>query len=126
MNKNMPRLRRDAARLYRKGWSARKVGRYLGYHHTAVMKWVRKTEKVGDIYILTQSPIPKSVPGKIPEELERKILDLRKKTKRCTEAIHLELQREGVRVAKSTIHRVLNRNHVLRKRSPWKRFFIHT
>src|SRR3990167_10923966 len=104
-NKNLPRLRRNAARLYFKGWSARKIGRYLGYHHTAIMKWVRKARKVGDVPILTQPPIPKSIPGRIPEELEKKILELRKKTKRCTEAIHLELQREGVRVAKSKIGR---------------------
>src|SRR3990167_4042968 len=124
-NKNLPRLRRNAARLYFKGWSARKIGRHLGYHHTAIMKWVKKARKVGDVPILTQSPIPKSIPGKIPEELEQKILDLRRKTRRCTEAIHLELQRAGIKVAKSTVHRVLERNHVLRKRSPWKRFHPH-
>ena len=121
----MPRIRRDATRLYFKGWSARKVARYLGYHHTAIMKWVQKARKVGDVPILTQSPIPKNVPGKIPEELEEKILELRRKTRRCTEAIHLELERSGIKVAKSTIHRVLERNHCLRKRSPWKRHHPH-
>ena len=121
----MPRIRRDAARLYFKGWSARRVGRYFGYHHTAIMKWVRRAQKVGDVPIFTQDPIPKSIPGKIPEELENKILDLRKKTKRCTEAIHLELERVGVKVSKSTVHRVLERNHVLRKRSPYKRYHPH-
>ena len=121
----MPRIRRDAARLFRKGWSARKVGRYLGYHHTVVIKWVRKAEKVGDVPILTQASIPRSFPGKIPEELENKIVALRRKTGRCSAALHLELQREGIKIAKTTIHRVLNRNHVLRKRSPYKRFHPH-
>lgn len=32
-NKNMPRVRREAVRLVYRGWSARKVGRYLGFHH---------------------------------------------------------------------------------------------
>ncbi|MEK7194363.1 MAG: hypothetical protein AAB660_01575 [Patescibacteria group bacterium] len=111
MNKNMPRIRRDVARLYFEGWSARKIARYTGCHHTAIMKWVRKAKKVGDVPILTQSPVPKSVPGKIPRELEEKILDIRRKNKRCIEAIHLELERQGTKVAKSTIHRVLERNH---------------
>lgn len=44
----MPRIRREAARLVKRGWSARKVGRYLGYHHTAVMEWVRKARILGD------------------------------------------------------------------------------
>jgi putative transposase len=125
MNKNMPRIRRGAARLYFKGWSARKIGRHLGYHHTAIMKWVRKARKVGDVPILTQSSIPKSFPGKIREDLEEKIVAMRRRAGRCSAALHLELEREGIKIAKTTIHRVLNRNHVLRKRSPWKRFHPH-
>ncbi len=121
----MPRIRRDAARLYFKGWSARKIARHLGYHHTAIMKWVRKAQRLGDVPIPTQVSVPKSFPGKIPQELEEKIVSLRRKTGRCTEAIYLELKREGIKVAESTIHRVLDRNHVLRKRSPWKRFHPH-
>lgn len=125
-NKNMPRIRRDATRLYFKGWSARKISRHLGYHHTAIIKWVRKARKVGDVPILTQASVPKNCPGKIAKELEDKIISLRRKNGRCSAALHLELQREGVKIAKTTIHRVLNRNHVLRKRSPWKRFHPHT
>lgn len=125
LNKHIPRIRRDAARLYRRGWSARKIGRHLGYHHTAIMKWVRKAEKVGDVPILTQASIPKSVPGKIDAELEKKIVVLRKQTGRCSAALYLELERQGIKVGKTTIHRVLNRNYALRKRSLWKRFHPH-
>lgn len=121
----MPRLRRDAARLFHKGWSARKIGRYLGYHHTAVMKWVRKSFKVGDVPILTKSSEPKRKPGKIPIEIEKKIVRLRMETGRCTEALKLMLEREGLKLPRSTIHRVLERNFCLKKRSPWKRYHPH-
>lgn len=121
----MPRVRRDAARLFHKGWSARKIGRYLGYHHTAVMKWVKRSVKVGDIPILTRSSEPKRKPGKISESLEKKIVELRMKTKRCTEALKLELDRQGLVVPRSTIHRVLERNYCLKKRSPYKRYHPH-
>lgn len=121
----MPRIRRDATRLVRKGWSARKVGRYFGFHHTAVMRWVREAQKVGDVPILTRSSEPKTKPGKIPRELEEKIVSVRRKTGRCTEAIHLLLKQDGLVVPLSTIHRVLNRNYCLKKRSPYKRFHPH-
>ena len=124
-NKNMPRIRRDAARLFRAGWSARKVGRHLGFHHTAIMEWVRKAEAVGDVPILTQSSEPRSKPGKIDAKLEEKIVSIRRKNGRCTEAIYLELKREEQEIGKSTVHRVLERNHLLKKRSPWKRFHPH-
>lgn len=124
-NKNMPRIRRDATRLIRKGWSARKVGRYLGFHHTAIMKWVKRSIKIGDCPIPTRSSEPKRKPGKIPESLEKKIIELRMKTRRCTEALHLELSRQGIIVPRSTIHRVLDRNYCLKKRSPYKRYHPH-
>jgi len=121
----MPRIRRDAARLFHKGWSARKIGRHLGYHHTAVMKWVKRSRIVGDVPILTGSSEPKRKPGKISEEIEKRIVDLRMKTGRCTEALKLELDRQGVVVPRNTIHRVLERNYCLKKRSPYKRYHPH-
>lgn len=121
----MPRIRRDAARLYRKGWSARKIGRHLGYHHTAVMKWVAKSLRFGDVPILTRSSEPKTKPRKISEFYEKKILDLRMQTGRCTEALKLELDRQGIVIPRNTIHRVLERNYCLKKRSPYKRYHPH-
>lgn len=121
----MPKIRRDAARLFHRGWSARKIGRYLGYHHTAVMTWVKKSRIVGDHPIATNSSEPKRKPGKISEFLEKKIVEFRRKTGRCTEALKLILDREGVNIPRNTIHRVLERNYCLKKRSPYKRFHPH-
>ena len=121
----MPKIRRDAARLYHRGWSARRIGRHFGYHHTAVMKWVEKSRIVGDVPILTQSSEPKTKPGKISELLERRIVALRAKTGRCTEVLKLILDREGINIPRNTIHRVLERNYCLKKRSPYKRFHPH-
>lgn len=121
----MPRLRRDATRLYFKGWSARKVGRYLGYHHTAVMKWVRRAEKSGDVPILTRSSRPHSTPRRIELHLEQSIFQMRLKTGRCAEAIHLELIRTGIKISRNTVHRTLDRYCLLKKRSPYKRYHPH-
>lgn len=121
----MPRIRRNATRLYFKGWSARKVGRYLGYHHTAIMKWVKRAEKSGDVPILTRSSRPHSMPRRIELDLEKRIFQMRLKNGRCAEAIHLELIRDGIRVSRNTVHRTLERYNLLKKRSPYKRFHPH-
>lgn len=118
----MPRVRRDAARLFRKGWSARKVGRYLGYHHTAVMKWVRKAEAVGDVPISTQSSRPKRFRKPVAPGIEERVKKMRRESKRCTEAIYAELKREGVKISVSTVHRILNRAHLLKKKSVYWRY----
>jgi putative transposase len=125
-NPQMPKIRREAAYLVlNKGWSARKVGRYLGYHHTAVMKWVRRAQKIGYRPISTRSSRPRTHPRSIPESIERRIVELRLNTGRCTEAIHLMLTREGIEVSRNTVHRVIERHGLLKKRSPYKRYHLH-
>lgn len=121
-NKELPRVRREAVRLVKRGWSARKVGRHLGYHHTAVMKWVKRAGHYGDHPLPTRSSRPHTSPKQIDESIKKRIIDLRIETKRCTEVIHLMLQQEGIKVCKNTVHRVLDRGGFLKKRSPWKRY----
>lgn len=118
----MPKVRRDAARLWRSGWSARKVGRYLGYHHTAVMKWVKKSLIFGDAFIPTRSSEPKTFRKPTEKNLEERVIKMRMETKRCSLAIYRELKREGMCIGKNTVHRILDRAHLLKKKSPWKRY----
>lgn len=120
----MPAIRRNAARLYFKGWSARKVGRYFGFHHTAVMKWVREARKLGDVPIQTRSSNP-SHPNELPRETVKKIVETRKSHNRYAEAVFQELKNSGVNVSLSSVKRTLDRHYLTKKKSPWKRFHPH-
>jgi transposase InsO family protein len=124
-NKNMPRIRRQAADLVRRGWSARKVGRYLGFHHTAVSEWVRKAKKVGYVPIQTQSSRPHSHPKQLSDEVVDKIVKKRLEYNRYAEAVHKELQNDGIVVSLSSVKRTLDRCKLLKKKSPWKRYHPH-
>lgn len=121
-NPQMPRIRREAARLFRKGWSARKIGRHFGYHHTAVMKWVEKAKLYGDVAIPTQSSKPKHHPHQLSDELVWKIFHTRLKVKRSSEVVHRILEDQGVKTSLSSVKRTLDRMGLLRKRSPYKRY----
>ena len=121
----MPRIRRQAADLVHKGWSAKKVGRYLGYHHTAVMKWVKKAKVLGHHPIPTQSSKPKSHPKQLSEDIVNKIVSKRLEHDRYAEAVHKELQNDSVNVSLSSVKRTLERKHLIKKRSPWKRYNPH-
>lgn len=124
-NPSMPRIRQEAARLFKKGWSARKIGRHLGYHHTAVMKWVEKAKVWGDVPLITKSSKPKHHPKQLTDELVWKIFHTRLKSKRSSEVIHRILKDEGVVVSLSSVKRTLDRTGLLKKRSPWKRYHPH-
>jgi putative transposase len=121
-NKRMPKLRRDAAILFHKGWSARRVGRHFGYHHTAVMKWVRLSRKLGQHPIPTASSRPKTMRRPTDPEIGKRVCRMRFETKRCTEAIYEQLKREGVKISVSTVHRILDRARLLKKKSPYWRY----
>ncbi len=124
-NIHMPRIRRNAARLFHKGWSARKIGRYLGYHHTAVMKWVKRSRIVGDVPILTKSSKPKSHPKELSKDVVEKIIEKRKAHNRYAEVLYHELRNEGIQVSLSSVKRTLDRKYLTKKKSPWKRFHPH-
>ena len=124
-NKNLPKIRQEAARLVRDGWSARKVGRYLGFHHTAIMSWVRKAEKIGFHPIPTKSSRPNFHPRQLDGKVVEEIIKARLKHKRYAEALYHELKNRGIRVSLSSVKRTLDRNHLLKKKSPWKRFHPH-
>jgi len=89
------------------------------------MKWAAKAKLVGDVPIQTKSAEPHRKWRKTSPELERRIVGMRRMNGRCTEAIHILLKRQGVMVPKNTIHRVLDRNKYLKKKSPWKRYHPH-
>jgi len=112
----------QAVRLIQQGWSARKVGRYLGFHHTAVMKWVRKASLMPrqKHTIPTQSSRPKSHPLALDQNIVQAIIDERAKHHRCAEVVHATLKQKGTEVSLSSVKRTLERHNLLNKRSPWK------
>ena len=121
----MPKIRREAARLVRKGWSARKVGRHFGFNHATIMDWVRLAEEIGDHPIPTKSSRPKSHLRTLPKAVTDAIVSKRLKRHRYAEAIHQELKNDGVVVSVSSVKRTLDRKYLLKKKSLWKRYHPH-
>ncbi len=123
-NPKLPAVRREAVRLVRKGWSMRKVARHLGYHHTAVMKWVKKAPGDGRRVIPTQSSRPKTSPRAIPREVVGQIIFERKRLRRCAQVVHASLR--DTNVSLSTVKRTLKRYGLTKERSKWARYRMNT
>jgi transposase InsO family protein len=117
----MPRLRARAVAMVYKGWSIRKVARHLNYHHTAVMRWIRKARGTSPFKIPTVSSRPHHHPRSLPKSTVEAIITQRVARRRCAEVVHQELLRKGISVSVSSVKRTLKRSGLLRERSPWKR-----
>jgi transposase InsO family protein len=124
-NPHMPKVRREAADMVRRGFTPTEVGRRFGVSSSTISKWVKKAKRYGHVAIPTLSSRPKHHPKELSEELIWKIFHQRIKTKRCAEVIHQELKNDGVRVSLSSVKRTLDRMGLLKKRSPYKRYHPH-
>lgn len=121
-NPYLPRVRRDAADLVRRGWGVRRVARYVGVSPGTITKWVKKAKAYGYRPIPTLSSRPNTHPKQLTKEMIAQIVLKRQTIKRSAEVIHQELINEGVRTSLSSVKRTLDRFNLLKKRSPWKRY----
>lgn len=122
-NPHMPRVRMDAVKLVRQGWSYRKVARYTGFSVGAIASWVKKADSLGrnQLWIPTESSRPKHHPKTLSKEVVKIIIEERLQTRRCAEVIHQQVLDRGIKVSLSSVKRTLKHHHLLKERSPWKR-----
>ena len=121
-NPFLPRVRMEAVNLVRlRGWGVREAARYIGVAPGTVSKWIAKAPPKGSQGIPTISSAPHTHPNKIDRDIERMIVEERKKHGRCGQVIWEVMKQRGVSVGLNTIHRVIDRYGLMKKYSPWKK-----
>jgi transposase InsO family protein len=121
-NPKMPRVRMDAVKLVRSGWSQAKVARHLGYPQGTISKWVKKAPRDGRKNIQTGSSRPHHSPKALPRPIVLAIIAEREKYGRCADVVYEALKAKGIVISLSSVKRTLERNGLIAKRSPWKRW----
>jgi len=120
----LPRIRMEAVRLVKSGWSVREVARHFGFTHSAVVKWVGRARLLPQNaqLIPTRSSRPDISPNSIDPMIVIQILELRAERNQCAEILHHRLATEkNIVVSISTVKRVLKRCGIS-KYSKWKKW----
>lgn len=121
-NPHIPKVRRDAVALVKiEHWSIRKSARRFGVQPSTVSRWCKKDCSGGLYEIPTRSSRPKTNPQALSREVVSEIIKERVGRRRCAEHVHVALKNRGVKVSLSSVKRTLDRCHLLKKRSLWKR-----
>lgn len=125
-NPQMPKARMEAVRLVKyRGWSTRKTARHTGFSQSAIVKWCKKDPTGGWRRIQTESSKPHHHPKQLADEVVKKIIYIREKTKRTSEVVHQELSNQGVTVSLNSVRRTIDRAGLMKKRNPFKRHHPH-
>lgn len=117
----MPKIRRDAV-LFAAKHGVRCAARHFGFSPGAIVLWKKRAKVVGLHPIPTRSSRPKHSPQALDRKLVVQIIDKRLALNRSAEVVHRSLNEEGVVVSLMSVKRTLDRAHLTRKRSPWKRY----
>lgn len=120
-NPKAPKIRRDAV-LFSNKHGVRVAARHYGVSPGTITKWRARAKKIGLHPIPTYSSAPRHQPKQLSNELVWKIYHKRILRNRCAEVVHQELKNEGVVVSLSSVKRTIDRLHLTKKRSPWKRY----
>jgi len=122
-NPRLPRVRMDAVKLVRSGWSTRKVALHFGYSQAAIVQWMKRAPSNRRLRTIpTRSSRPRHHPKELPQPIIDAIVAEREKHNRCSEVVQEELKKQGVVVSLSSVKRTLERKGLIRERSPWKRW----
>jgi len=122
-NPHIPAVRREAVRLIKlKHWTVRKTARYLGYNPSTIFRWLKIAPSDLRQVIPTLSSRPKTHPKMLSKKVINEIIEERIKHRRCAEVVHRQLALNGTRVSLSSVKRTLKRTHLIRERSPWKKW----
>lgn len=117
----MPKVRREAARMVRKGYSTREVARHFGFSQRAIIVWARKSIEIGDHPIPTKSSRPRNSPKRLSKEVRDTVANKRKELGRSIEVIHHAVKQEGLNISLSSVYRILRDRYLLKRKSPWKK-----
>lgn len=78
-------------------------------------RWVAMYKKGGEEALEPKSTEPKTQPRETPIWIKERVIEVRKKTKKCALKIHWQLEKEGIIIDGRTVGKILKREHLVRK-----------
>jgi len=78
-------------------------------------RWVQAYKKGGEEALEPKSTEPKTQPNETPIWIKERVVEVRKKAKKCALKIHWQLEKEGININERTIGKILKKEGLVRK-----------
>ena len=91
------------------------VAKVCPYGKRSLERWVAAYKKHGENALEPTSTEPKTAPNETPIRIKERVVEIRKKTKKCALKIHWQLKKEGITLHERTIGKILKKEELVRK-----------
>lgn len=91
------------------------VAKVCPHSKRSLERWVAVYKKYGESGLEPKSTRPKSHPNETEIRIKERIIELRKKTKKCALKLKWQLEKEGVFIHRNTIHKIVKTEGLVRK-----------
>ena len=91
------------------------VSKVCPYGKRSLERWVAIYKEKGEEGLEQKSTEPKTQVEETPIWVKERVIEVRKKTKKCALKIHWQLEKEGIQIHERTIGKILKREGLVRK-----------
>ena len=91
------------------------VAKVCPYGKRSLERWVALFKNKGEVGLEPKSTEPKTQREETPIWIKERIIEVRKKTKKCSLKIHWQLEKEGIYIHERTIGKILKKEGLVRK-----------
>ena len=95
--------------------SIRNMAKVCPFSERSIKYWLASYGKYGPEGLENKSTRPKTNPKETPIRIKEKIIELRKKNKRCALKLKWQLEKEGIVVHENTIQKIIKKEGLVRK-----------
>jgi transposase len=101
--------------IFNKEIKLKDVARVFPYSQRTLERWVENYKKYGEAGLEPKSTRPKTNPNETPIWLKEKIIETRKQTSKCALKLNWQLEKEGIKIHKNTIQKIIKEEGLVRK-----------
>ncbi len=91
------------------------VAKVCPHSQRSLERWVAEFKKHGADGLIPKSTRPKTNPNETEIRVKERIIELRKKTKKCALKLKWQLEKENIVIHKNTIHKIVKKEGLVRK-----------
>ncbi len=101
--------------IARKEVKLKDAAKICSHGKRSLERWVAAYKRCGEEGLAPKSTRPKTHPKETPIWMKERVLEVRKKTKKCAIKIHWQLKKEGVTIHERTVGKILKTEGVVKK-----------